>query len=49
MPHKGKCNFTSKIVLQYVEDGLRNNVKRLKNWHKTMFNHTNVHAKGCHE
>ncbi len=33
------------LVLHRVEDRLGNNVKRLKNWHETMFNHTNVHTK----
>jgi hypothetical protein len=28
---------------------LGNNVKWLKNWHETMFNHTNVCIKWCHE
>jgi len=37
------------LVLHRVEDGLGNNVKRLKDWHETMFNHTNVHTKRCHE
>jgi hypothetical protein len=33
------------LVLYRVEDGLGNNVKRLKDWHETMFNHTNVRIK----
>jgi hypothetical protein len=37
------------LVLHCVEDGLGNNVKWLKNWHETMFNHTNVRTKQCHE
>jgi len=37
------------LVLRHVEDGLGNNVKRLKDWHETMFNHTNVRTKQCHE
>jgi hypothetical protein len=34
-----------RLVLHRVEDGLENSVKRLKDWHETMFNHTNVHTK----
>jgi len=37
------------LVLHCVEDGLGNNVKQLKDWHETMFNHTNVCTKQCHE
>jgi len=37
------------LVLHCVEDGLGNNVKWFKDWHETMFNHTNVCIKGCHE
>ncbi len=37
------------LMLHHVEDGLRNNVKQLKDWRETMFNHTNVHIKRCHE
>ncbi len=37
------------LVLHYIEDGLGNNVKRLKDWHETMFNHTNVCTKQCHK
>ncbi len=33
------------LVLHHIEDGLRNNVKWLENWHETMFNHTNVPTK----
>ncbi len=33
------------LVLHYIEDGLGNNVKWLKDWHETMFNHINVHIK----
>jgi hypothetical protein len=33
------------LVLHRVEDGLGNSVKRLKDWHETMFNHTNVRTK----
>jgi len=33
------------LVLHPIEDGLRNNVKRLKDWHEIMFNHTNVCTK----
>jgi hypothetical protein len=39
----------SRLVLHHVEDGLGNNVKRLKNWHEKMLNHTNVCTKQCHE
>jgi hypothetical protein len=38
-----------RLVLHHTEDGLGNNVKRLKDWHETMFNHTNVHTKRCPE
>jgi hypothetical protein len=43
-----KANAVShrRLVLHRVEDGLG---KQLKNWHETMFNHTNVHTKRCHE
>jgi hypothetical protein len=37
------------LVLHRIEDGLGNNVKWLKDWHETMFNHTNVHIKPWHE
>jgi hypothetical protein len=37
------------LMLHRVEDGLGNSVKRFKDWHETMFNHTNVHTKQCHE
>ncbi len=33
------------LVLHHIEDGLGNSVKQLKDWHETMFNHTNVHTK----
>jgi hypothetical protein len=33
------------LVLHCVKNGLGNNVKWLKNWHETMFNHTNVRIK----
>jgi hypothetical protein len=33
------------LVLHHIEDGWGNNVKWLKNWHKIMFNHTNVRIK----
>jgi hypothetical protein len=33
------------LMLHYVEDGLGNSVKRLKDSHETMLNHTNVHTK----
>jgi len=46
MPHKGKCILHLGLVLHYVEDGLdQNSVKRFKDWHETMFNHTNVCTK----
>jgi hypothetical protein len=46
-----KANAIShpRLVLCHVEDGLGNNVKQLKDWHETMFNHTNVHTKKCHK
>jgi hypothetical protein len=37
------------LVLHHVEDGLGNSVKRLKDQHETMFNHTNVRTKRCHK
>jgi len=37
------------LVLHRIKDGLGNNVKRLKDWHEIMFNHTNVCTKLCHE
>jgi hypothetical protein len=37
------------LVLRRVEDGLGNSVKRFKDWHETMLNHTNVRTKRCHE
>jgi hypothetical protein len=37
------------LVLHCMEDGLGNSVKRLKDWHETMLNHTNVCIKRCHE
>jgi hypothetical protein len=49
--HLTKANAVShpRLVLHYVEDGLGNSVKRLKDWHEKMFNYTNVHTKRCHE
>ena len=46
-----KANAIShpRLVLRRVEDGLGNSVKRLKDWHETMLNHTNVRIKRCHE
>jgi hypothetical protein len=38
-----------RLVLHYIEDGLGNNVKWLKDWHETMFNHTNVRNKQRNE
>ncbi len=45
--HFTKANVISRprLVLRHVEDGLGNNVKQLKDWHETMFNHTNVCTK----
>ncbi len=37
------------LVLRRVEDGLGNSVKRFKDWHETMLNHTNVCTKRCHK
>ncbi len=37
------------LVIHHVEDGLGNSAKWLKDWHETMFNHTNVRTKQCHE
>jgi hypothetical protein len=49
--HLTKANVVlhSRLMLHYVKDGLGNNVKWLKYWHETMFNHTNVCTKQCHE
>jgi hypothetical protein len=49
--HLTKANAISHLglVLHRVENGLGNSVKRLKDWHETMFNHTNVCIKQCHE
>jgi len=46
-----KVNAVShpRLVLHCVEDGLGNSVKWFKDWHETMFNHTNVCIKRCHE
>jgi hypothetical protein len=49
MPHKGKCDSHRGLVLHHIEDGLGDSVKRLKDWHETMLNHTNVRIKRCHE
>jgi hypothetical protein len=46
---KANANLHPRLVLHNVEDGLGNSVKRLKDWHETMFNHTNVRTKQCHE
>jgi len=42
-----KANAIShlRLVLHRLEDGLGNNVKRLKDWHEIMLNHTNVRTK----
>jgi hypothetical protein len=37
------------LVLRHVKHGLGNSVKRLNDGHETMFNHTNVRIKQCHE
>jgi len=46
-----KANVVShpRLVLHRVKDVLGNSVKRLKDWHETMLNHTNVRTKQCHE
>jgi hypothetical protein len=46
-----KANAIShpRLVLHCVEDGLGNSVKRPKDWHETMLNHTNVRIKQCYE
>jgi len=39
-----------RLVLHHLKDGLGNSsVKRFKNWHEIMFNHTNVRTKQCRE
>jgi hypothetical protein len=45
--HLTKANAISHpgLVLHRVKNGLGNSVKRLKDWHETMFNHTNVRIK----
>jgi len=49
--HLRKANAVlhPRLVLHRLEDGLGNSVKWFKDWHETMFNHTNVHTKQCHE
>jgi hypothetical protein len=37
------------LMLHRVKDGLGNSAKQLKDWHETMFNHTNVRTKQCYE
>jgi hypothetical protein len=44
-PIKANAILHPGLVLHFVEDGLGNSVKRFKNWHETMFNHTNVRTK----
>jgi hypothetical protein len=39
---KANANLHPRLVLHHVEVGLGNNVKQLKDWHETMFNHINV-------
>ncbi len=46
---KANASLHLKLVLHRIEDGFENNVKWFKNWHETMFNHTNVRTKRCHE
>ncbi len=53
-PHLAKVGLRRAVlhlglVLHHIEDGLGNNIKRLKDWHETMLNHTNVHTKPFHE
>jgi hypothetical protein len=45
--HLTKVNAVSHpgLVLHYVEDGLGNSVKQLKDQHETMLNYTNVRTK----
>jgi len=45
--HLTKANVIlhPKLMLHHIKDGLGNSVKQLKDWHETMFNHTNVHTK----
>jgi TFIIF-interacting CTD phosphatase-like protein len=38
-----------RTFLHHVDDGLGYAVHRLKDWHETMFTHTNVHKKRSHE
>jgi len=46
-----KANAIShlRLMLHRIEDGLENSVKRLKDWHEIMLNHTNACTKQCHE
>lgn len=37
------------LVLQCVEDGLGNLIKRLKDWHEIMLKHTNARNKISHK
>jgi hypothetical protein len=36
---KANESLHPRVVFQYVEIGLRNSVKRLKDWHETMLEH----------
>jgi len=49
--HLTKANVVSHLglVLHHIENGLGNSVKGLKDWKETMFNHTYVRTKRCHE
>jgi len=46
---KAHAVLHSGLVSHYVEHGLGNNVKQLKDWHETMLNHTNVCTKQCYK
>jgi len=45
--HLTKANVIlhPRLMLHRIKNGLGNSVKRLKDWHETMFNHTNVRTK----
>jgi hypothetical protein len=46
---KANAFLHPRLMLHHVEDGLGNSVKKFKDWHETMFSHTNVHIKWYHE
>jgi hypothetical protein len=49
--HLSKANEVMYLgmVFHCVNDGLGNLVHRMKDWHKTMLEHGNIHKKKAHE